>query len=520
MINQEFNGRRLIDLFNDYEVILNQSKKNLDDVLNELNFMSKQVLTLNQVKNLDTKISNEKNKVIELQIDIQDNIKIITKFIKLNPFNENIKLNLILLNELSIDKSVFESLIIDYKNKIFQELRDYLYKKNSNEVKRLSFISLNLSFKSTSLLTESLKKLQSINEKLNSVINEVVVDYFSIRNFQEKEYINRFTNEISDSLIRLQDKYENNEKMHKEALESELNKLKDNFKTEIEKKIIDSNKDIEKFKKTYIIDKENLIKKMNQANTSVLNIEKIINQTQDKSFDLNKNIDNANNKINELIHIKSEELNKELIENIGIIKSTIDAKLSEITNFYDDAKRHYKSFAALAEKAGDYELTQYYLKKAKEEKQDFKKYRTFTTISMIFAIIATIFVLLIPIFDHWINPSATQNSDYYYSTISRFAVSIVFFILALYLSRQSAKHYECYQENYNTYLQLATIEPFISGLSEEDKIVIRKELVHVYFGQKIDGKYASKGDEVSTLTGLIQPIVERLTKNSSTDLSK
>ena len=72
----------------------------------------------------------------------------------------------------------------------------------------------------------------------------------------------------------------------------------------------------------------------------------------------------------------------------------------------------------------------------------------------------------------------------------------MFFILALYLSKQAAKHYECFQENHKTFLQLAALEPFIGPMNDDDKLAVRKSLIPSYFNQNNNSQYASKGDEV------------------------
>src|SRR5690606_4033381 len=94
----------------------------------------------------------------------------------------------------------------------------------------------------------------------------------------------------------------------------------------------------------------------------------------------------------------------------------------------------------------------------------------------------TIIVLLIPIIEYWgSNPPVDIN---YYSITARMSIALMFFVLAIYLARQATKHYEIYQENHKTFLQLSALEPFISKMSDADKLAIRKELVPIYFNKK------------------------------------
>ncbi|HAV3439006.1 TPA: hypothetical protein JIE25_001215 [Acinetobacter baumannii] len=93
--------------------------------------------------------------------------------------------------------------------------------------------------------------------------------------------------------------------------------------------------------------------------------------------------------------------------------------------------------------------------------------------------------------------------------IYRMTISLMFFVLAFYSSKQASKHYECFQDNHRTYLQLAALEPFMEQMSEEEKKQIRKNLVPTYFSQANEGKYSSKGDEV-TLPADLKGIAEKM----------
>ena len=103
-------------------------------------------------------------------------------------------------------------------------------------------------------------------------------------------------------------------------------------------------------------------------------------------------------------------------------------------------------------------------------------------------------ILGLPILEYWkANPPVDTN---YFTILARLTVSLMFFVLALYFSKQAAKHYECYQENHRTFLQLAALEPFMANMTLEEQKEIRKSLIPSYFNQSVDGKFAIKGDEV------------------------
>ena len=118
-------------------------------------------------------------------------------------------------------------------------------------------------------------------------------------------------------------------------------------------------------------------------------------------------------------------------------------------------------------------------------------------------------VLLCPVFIFaFFENSGNTNHPNYLILISRLSISAMFFILALYLSKQAAKHYESYQENHRTFLQLAALEPFMARMNEDEQKEIRKGLIPSYFNQNVDGKFTVKGDEVD-LPANIHAIVNR-----------
>ncbi|MDC4840256.1 hypothetical protein OHV81_18070, partial [Acinetobacter baumannii] len=127
--------------------------------------------------------------------------------------------------------------------------------------------------------------------------------------------------------------------------------------------------------------------------------------------------------------------------------------------------------------------------------------------AIIAAIITTIIIIGLPIYEYWKHVPPVEPN--FYTIVARLTVSLMFFVLAIYTSKQAAKHYECFQENYRTYLQLAALEPFMSRMSEEEQKDIRKGLIPTYFNQNADGKFASKGDEV-TLPADLKGFAEKL----------
>lgn len=236
------------------------------------------------------------------------------------------------------------------------------------------------------------------------------------------------------------------------------------------------------------------------------NINQLIDTTIKKNEEVNNKISNYDNRIAEIILNEHNALKQEFNVLYNDLKIKCEEKLNEINHTVESAKQAKENFIEIVEKAGIYDLTQNYKSKADEEKKDYVTNRRWTVAAICLAILTTVLIIALPIIEYWnANPPVETN---YYTVFARFTVSIMFFVLAVYTSKQAAKHYECYQENHKTYLQLAALEPFISRMNDDDKLNIRKTLVPIYFNQNNDGKFASKGDEVD-IPSNIHSIVNR-----------
>lgn len=237
---------------------------------------------------------------------------------------------------------------------------------------------------------------------------------------------------------------------------------------------------------------------------NVQDYQKIQEDISSLNLKINKEINSAKLKYEDKIDHLSEKFRDILIQEDNDLKK----ESKRIKNSHSD-------FIKIVENAGIYKLTENYNKKADEEKVEYKTYRKFTSWAIIAAILTTIIILGIPVYEYWeVNPPVDTN---YFTVLARLTISVMFFVLALYLSKQASKHYECYQENHKTFLQLAALEPFISRMSDEDKLFIRKTLVPVYFSQDKDGKYATKGDEVdlsANTTSVIHKLIDVLGSKS------
>lgn len=208
--------------------------------------------------------------------------------------------------------------------------------------------------------------------------------------------------------------------------------------------------------------------------------------------EISERIKNIEIEISEILTTESEKIKEKLsIENTSI-NTEVQNIINTVTDKSNEIYTAHKDFKNLVENAGIYNLTENYKNKADEEKSEYKDYRKYTTYSILAAVACTIAVFIFAFWEQSTNP--TEHN--YLILVSRLSISAMFFILALYTSKQAVKHYECYQENHRTFLQLAALEPFMSRMTPEEQKEIRKSLIPSYFNQNADGKFAAKGDEV------------------------
>lgn len=373
----------------------------------------------------------------------------------------------ILINKSKIDTISRNSLELKKLSSIlYIGIRDF-EQKNPDEKETISFDELKDSIIES--LT-SLKKIMGQNTGVLRSIRTTLTNTFAQYQIQINE---NFKSALSKEL----------EQHDKKILteNSRLNHL-------IQSNLISLRQEISNNKES--LDSEILISK-----NELDNIKKGNEIIKNKNFELLQKINQYSNKVNELVGTKAEELTKKFEELMENQKSDYENKIKEINDSYETAKKNHQNFSALAERAGIYGLTQNYSKKAKEEKIEYQSYRRYTTFAILAAIATTVAIILIPIIEHW-GMSITLDSNYYYTLMARLTISIMFFVLALYLSKQASKHYECYQENHRTYLQLAALEPFINRMSDEEQLKIRKALIPIYFNQNKEGKFASNEDEI------------------------
>lgn len=445
------------------DIIQLQNKNNFD--LDELQEVSKG--SNFDYEHLDSKISKSINYIRKISENIINNEEY-KYFIK----------NKTTLNENYLFAKNCLKLIIDLNKKI-KELYDLhfdLQKRLESEgkltIKSIAahHISVNLKLSIYNILIESKNYLKKIQESKNPNI---------LRNEKENnlEYISNFK---ADTQLIIKE-YKN-----------EISNLTNNYDNQF---------------KNFKLDQA----KVSKSNQLLINS---VNEGLEKLANLDEKIQILELNFSRILKDKELVLDNEIIK----LKDTFFKKMDEIStesiNKSNELTTTHSDFKNLVENAGIYNLTENYNKKANEEKTEYQKFRTYTGCAIGAAIFFTILILLIPLIEYWGNE--TPNDTNYYMILVRLTISLMFFVLALYFSKQAAKHYECYQENNRTFLQLAALEPFISRMNESDKLEIRKGLIPSYFNQNIDGKFATKDDEVdisNNMYGILSKIIDLVPSN-------
>lgn len=334
-------------------------------------------------------------------------------------------------------------------------------------------IFLNENFKDLSTNSETL--LFCLDE-IDIIIKKILLLSHSLKykyyNILEEKYITRFRNE-SEILFK-------------------------NFQANANRFLTETVHQSKKIKTDY----ENL-------HTDYTFVKKEIDELTEKTNELKKVYSGFEKRLQQLADSRSEDIQLVLEDKLKELERLNEDKIDLIDTSYQQAKLNYEDFTKLVEMSGTYVLTDNYKIKSNEEKKDYITNRRWTVASISLAIFTTVIVIGLPIYEYWkANPPVETN---YYTIFARLTISIMFFVLALYTSRQAAKHYECYQENHRTYLQLAALEPYISRMTPEEQKEIRISLIPILFSQSSDGKFASKGDEVGlpeSFTAAIEKLID------------
>ncbi|MDV8157469.1 hypothetical protein [Acinetobacter bereziniae] len=451
--------------------------------IDEFNLLS----TRDKIDDISKKTSSLNNKIKGFTYSISHNLESISedfsKNISIVQFDKRISIALELSNNI-------KNLIDDLEN-IFK------LKNNIYESKILPNIkqNLNIPYRKKDDIKFHLKEINEIMIKISNhtnsifhIVNELRAIIKSIKNNSEEtlhlDYIERFKSE-TDLIAR---KYENN---------------------------------IDNITKKY----QQEIKSLNLENKKLSDQIDLFSKKISKGYDLISNLDqkfqNIDNKISEIIESETSNTKIELDKFKTKLTNEIESTILDIELQSQEIEKSHNSFKTQVQYAGIYNLTKNYKDKAEDEKIQYEILRKYTAGSIILAIISTIVVFIVAFLEHYLSEANSDTN--YLLLISRLSIAIMFFILALYLSKQASKHYECFQENHRTFLQLAALDPYLDPLEPDEQLEIRKSLIPNYFNQPSEGKYSSKSDEVGlpeTFTAAFEKLIEsvkeiKISKNST-----
>ncbi|MCH7387686.1 hypothetical protein MMO39_10295 [Acinetobacter modestus] len=345
-----------------------------------------------------------------------------------------------------------------------------------------------------SFFTQSIETIKEINtsitifsEKIYKILNDIKTKLTQEIKTEKEKFDSSYQTRFKEDTALIIKRFEN-----------EISNLSKSYENQFKGLKLDN----EKLVKSYSL----LTKNVDIALKDLANLNE---RTQNIELEYSKII------VNETDKIKSElETSKvKISDEIDTIINHVKAKSQAIETVHSD-------FKTLVEKAGIYELTKNYEKKGNEEKTEYMKYRNYTSWSILAAIASTILVFIFAFIEHYFSKEGETTN--YLLLASRLSISLMFFVLALYLSKQASKHYECYQENHRTFLQLAALEPFMARMTPEEQKEIRKGLIPSYFNQASDGKYSSKGDEVdfsTNATSIINNLIDKFGTKKESDSS-
>lgn len=409
--------------------------------------------------------------------------------------------NQILTTSKNLNINISNTVLNNEKHELLNKINELYF---INKILSENSIELESEFnsyiKSEKTIQNRLPLIQKIKKRLNT-INKLINEMSALSNLVISASINFSTNLIGFSE---QFQYESSKNFSK-RFDEEKNIILEDFNNRLSQITLDFELKQREIKSEFTEIKVNFKKlkneldesnrKNNELNVLIENYEESIYSLSELELIKVKNkIENSSSDLEKKSELHLEFLNSSLQTKFDDIKSEFEIQNSEMNIEFEKAKNAKDSFVQLVQDAGIYKLTENYNKKAVEEKTEYQNFRNFTSRALYAAITCTVIILALPIIEYWkADPPVDTN---YFTILARLTISLMFFVLAFYFSKQAAKHYECYQENHRTFLQLAALEPFMADMTIDEQKEIRKSLIPSYFNQSADGKFSSKSDEV------------------------
>lgn len=390
----------------------------------------------------------------------------------------------------------FENHIIFDRLKSFEEILTNEEIKEKIDLEKLSFFQtvfsyINQRVKLTIPDLVQKTEIDGLSNELNGGISQIN-SYMGNNN---AGHLNNATNNFNSAITKIKNfpipvakadfnfsrkiaDFEKTAKNKYKSLEKEKNELKariDNFKTDL------TNKETEIQRLLKLIEgKETEIKNLNSTfQTNFNNIKSEHNQ----------NFENDKKTYRSEINKAKETFREEIDE----LKETIDTDTTETVKQLNIKLTEAKKLVNLISNVG---VTGNYQNIANSHKKSANFWR-FTAIAFM-----TVFSILLV----WTIIDLSAEGFNWTKSLIRIIAAAALSYPATYAARESSKHRKLETINRNSELELASINPFIEGLADAKKQVVKEKLVEKYFGNnKTNDFFKTKENE-----GLSIPAIEKL----------
>jgi hypothetical protein len=154
-------------------------------------------------------------------------------------------------------------------------------------------------------------------------------------------------------------------------------------------------------------------------------------------------------------------------------REAADANAAQAAALISDLQQHLESAKELVGMIGEVTMTGHYQRNAAEQKKEADR-RRYATVAAIIAAVASPAILL------WYGLSHRADRDWI-DYASRIGVTVALVGLASYLGAQARIHRQLEAKFRSLELELATLDPFLSTMSEKERHNIKTQLASRYF---------------------------------------
>jgi hypothetical protein len=314
-------------------------------------------------------------------------------------------------------------------------------------------------------IRESASKYYEFLEKAMSTIKQAI-DSIENDNKDSKAKLEGLTKEIG---------------VQKQRLDNALNDFTKKSSDSIGDFIINSAKAEEERQKDFLAAAQDRLKLLNEEN-----------KNRDANF--NENLGKFNNSFDKFL-----TASKDQFDNLNdSFKTQSEAQIKSI----EEKKAYAEKIVGLIANTG---MVGGYQRTANEERKGFIIWRRIATWSFVALIGFALVTFLITVNGHF----------EWGSLLGRLLVTITFALLAGYAGLQAEKHQKAERFNRTMELEIASIDPFLATLSDEERNQVKKQMAEKIFGQNNNSSMGEASESknllelVSMFLNTIQKILKR-----------